>query len=102
MPDAINAMIELMEADPEKMKNRNAYNISAMSITPEDIAKSIRKVIPEFELTYHDDPMRQAIADSWPNSIDSSAAKKEWGFSPKYDLDSMTRDMIETIRKKQQ
>lgn len=101
MPDAINAMIKVMEADPTHMKNRNAYNISAMSITPGDIAASIRKIIPEFKLTYHDDKMRQAIADSWPDSIDSTAAKEEWGFSPKYSLDEMTKDMIETIRKKE-
>lgn len=100
MPDAIRAMINVMEADPKKLKNRNAFNITAMSITPEDIAASIRKIIPEFELTYHDDPMRQAIADSWPNSLDASAAKEEWGFSPQYDLDAMTKDMIECIRKK--
>lgn len=101
MPDAINAMIQLMEADPTQMKNRNAYNISAMSITPEDIAASIRKIIPEFELTYHDDKMRQAIADSWPDSISSMAAREEWGFAPKFSLDEMTKDMITTIRKKE-
>lgn len=101
MPDAIEAMIQLMEADPSKLKNRNAYNISAMSVTPEDIGASIRKIIPEFELTYCKDEMRQAIADSWPLSIDSTAAKEEWGFSPTFDLDSMTEDMISTIQKKQ-
>ncbi|PVX51891.1 nucleoside-diphosphate-sugar epimerase [Balneicella halophila] len=101
MPDAINAMIKIMEADPSKMKNRNAYNITAMSITPEDIAASIKKFMPEFELTYHEDHMRQAIADSWPDSIDASAAKEEWGFSPEYDLDAMTKDMLDTISKKQ-
>lgn len=101
MPDAINAMIELMEAEPSKMKNRNAYNITAMSITPEDIATSIRKIIPDFKLSYHEDAMRQGIADSWPDSLDASAAKEEWGFSTKFDLDNMTKDMIEAIRKKQ-
>lgn len=101
MPDAINAMIVLMEADADKMKNRNAYNITAMSITPEDIATSIRKHIPEFKLSYHEDKMRQTIADSWPDSLDASAAKEEWGFSTKFDLEAMTKDMIETIRKKQ-
>lgn len=101
MPDAIDAMIDLMEADASQMKNRNAYNITAMSITPEDIATSIRKFIPEFKLTYHEDHMRQAIADSWPDNIDPSAAKEEWGFAPKFDLDTMTKDMLEAIRKKQ-
>lgn len=100
MPDAINAMIELMEADPSKMKNRNSYNISAMSITPEDIATSIRKIIPNFELVYHKDEMRQAIADSWPDNIDSSVAKEEWNFHSEYDLDKMTEDMIRAIKQK--
>lgn len=100
MPDAINAMIELMEADPSKMKNRNSYNISAMSVTPEDIASSIRKIIPEFELVYHKDEMRQAIADSWPDNIDSTVAKEEWNFQAAYNLDKMTEDMIRAIRQK--
>ncbi len=101
MPDAINAMIKVMEADPKRMKNRNAYNITAMSITPEDIAASIRKIIPEFEISYHDDKMRQGIADSWPDNLDASAAKEEWDFSPEFDLDKMTQDMIAAIRKKE-
>ncbi len=101
MPDAIEAMIKIMEADPKRLKNRNAYNITAMSITPEDIAASIRKVIPEFEISYHEDKMRQGIADSWPDSLDASAAKEEWDFSPQFDLDRMTEDMIAAIRKKE-
>ncbi len=101
MPDAINAMIAVMEADSSKLKNRNAYNITAMSVTPEDIAKSIQKFLPDFKLEYNVDAMRQGIADSWPNSIDATAAKEEWGFEVKYTLDEMTKDMLESIKKKQ-
>ncbi len=98
MPDAINAMIAIMEADASKLKNRNAYNITAMSVTPEDIAASIQKVMPDFKMGYAVDPMKQGIADSWPNSIDATAAKEEWGFEVKYDLDAMTKDMLEAIK----
>lgn len=100
MPDAINAIIDLMEADPGKLKNRNAYNVTAMSFEPEEIAAEIRKHIPEFEMNYDVDPMRQAIADSWPNSIDPSAAIEEWGFKTEYDLGKMTTDMLEQLKKK--
>ncbi|WP_010531501.1 L-threonine 3-dehydrogenase [Lentibacillus jeotgali] len=100
MPDALNAIIKLMEADPDKLVHRNAYNISAISATPEDFTDAIRKHIPEFELTYDVDPVRQQIADSWPDSIDSSAAKEEWGFEAAYDIDRMTADMLAKIREK--
>ncbi|MGC9372894.1 MAG: NAD-dependent epimerase/dehydratase family protein [Thermovirgaceae bacterium] len=102
MPDALAAVVQLMEADPFRLVNRNAYNISAMSFAPEDIAESIRKVIPSFEIDYDVDPDRQAIADSWPNSLDCSAAEEEWDFSPAYDLDRMTRDMLEKLKDKVQ
>jgi len=98
MPDALNAIIDLMEANPDKLKHRNAFNVSAMSFEPEMLAASIRKYIPEFELDYDVDPVRQGIADSWPNSLDDTAAREEWGWSPKYDLDAMTKDMLENIR----
>ena len=98
MPDAIEAIIQLMEAPAEQLIHRNAFNISGMSVDPESIAASIRKVIPEFELTYDVDPVRQAIADSWPNSLDISCAQNEWHFAPKYDLDAMTRDMLEKVK----
>jgi nucleoside-diphosphate-sugar epimerase len=75
MPDAIDAIIQLMEADPSRLKHRNAFNITAMSFEPEQIAASIRKFIPEFEISYSVDPVRQGIANSWPNSIDASAAR---------------------------
>ena len=97
MPDALDATINLMEADPSKLSHRNAFNISAMSFDPEMLAASIRKVIPEFELNYDVDLERQKIADSWPNSLDDTAAREEWGWNPKYDLDKMTQDMLEKL-----
>jgi nucleoside-diphosphate-sugar epimerase len=100
MPDALEAIVKLMEADPSKLKHRSAFNISGMSFEPEGIAASIRKVIPNFELSYDVDPVRQAIADSWPDSLDCSAAREEWGFAPKFDLDAMTRDMLERVKGK--
>jgi nucleoside-diphosphate-sugar epimerase len=100
MPDALEAIVKLMEADPSKLKHRSAFNISAMSFDPEEIASSIKKLIPDFQLSYDVDPVRQAIADSWPDSLDCTAAREEWGFSPKFDLDTMTRDMLERVRQK--
>jgi len=100
MPDAIEGSIQLMEADPSKLIHRNAFNISAMSFTPAMITKAIQKYMPDFTITYDIDPVRQGIADSWPNSFDDSAARKEWGWNPKYDLDSMTKDMLDTLSKK--
>jgi len=100
MPDAIRAAIELMEADPSKLKHRNSFNIQAMSISPDDIFHSIRKVIPEFTVDYRVDPVRQKIADSWPRSLDDFAARKEWGWKPHYDLDAMSKDMIENLSEK--
>lgn len=100
MPDAINAIIQLIEASPDRLLHRNAFNVASMSFEPEMLAASIRKFIPEFELTYDVDPIRQSIADSWPNSLDDSAAKEEWDWNPKYDLDSMTKDMLEKLNVK--
>lgn len=100
MPDALNCIIKLMESDPEKLFHRNAYNVSAMSFSPNDIAAEIRKHIPDFEMDFNIDSMRQNIADSWPNSIDSSAAKAEWGFSTDFDLSSTTIDMLKRIEQK--
>ncbi|HHT20550.1 MAG TPA: NAD-dependent epimerase/dehydratase family protein [Tissierellia bacterium] len=98
MPDAVECVIDLMETDPSKLKHRNAFNVSAMSIDPEMLAAEIRQHIPEFVLDYEVDPVRQAIAESWPNSLDTSAAKEEWGFEPKFDLAAMTVDMIKGIK----
>lgn len=100
MPDALDAIIMLMEADVSRLKHRNAFNITAMSVEPEDIARSIANEIPEFTLTYEVDPVRQSIADSWPNSLDITCAVEEWGFHPNYDLNMMTKDMISHLRKK--
>ncbi|HSP48213.1 MAG TPA: L-threonine 3-dehydrogenase [Clostridiaceae bacterium] len=98
MPDALNAIVDLMEADASKLKHRNAFNIAAMSVDPEMIAASIRKFMPDFKLDYDVDPVRQGIAEGWPDSMDSSAASDEWGYKAEYDLDRMTQDMLEKIR----
>jgi nucleoside-diphosphate-sugar epimerase len=97
MDDAVDAIIKLMEADGVKLINRNAYNLSAMSIEPEMVKEAILEHYPNFELDYNVDPDRQAIADSWPDNIDVSCARAEWGFDPKYDLQSMTKIMLEAI-----
>jgi nucleoside-diphosphate-sugar epimerase len=97
MPDAIRAMIELMEADPSKLIHRNAFNITAMSLSPSLIADEIRKHIPEFTISYDVDPVRQSIADSWPNCMDDSAAREEWGWKPRYDLPRVTEEMIKVL-----
>lgn len=100
MPDAVQAIIDLMEADGSKLEHRNAFNVTAMSFEPEQIAASIRKHIPNFELSYDVDPVRQGIANSWPDAIDASAAKNEWGFKALFDLDAMTEDMLEKLTQK--
>jgi nucleoside-diphosphate-sugar epimerase len=100
MPDALRSAVELMEADPSKLIHRNCFNVTAMSFDPEIIAAAIRKHIPEFVLEYNVDPVKKAIADSWPNSMDDSAARNEWGWKPEYDLDGMTLDMIEKVSAK--
>jgi nucleoside-diphosphate-sugar epimerase len=94
MPDALQAIVTLMEADGTKLKHRNAFNVTAMSVEPQDIASAIRKHIPSFTIDYDVDPVRQAIAESWPNSIDASAAREEWGFRAEFDLENMTQDML--------
>jgi nucleoside-diphosphate-sugar epimerase len=102
MPDALNAIVGLMEADATKLVHRNAFNVTAMSFEPEQIAAEIRKHIPSFEMDYAVDPVRQGIANSWPNSIDPTAAKEEWGFNAKFDLEKMTVDMLEKLKDKLQ
>lgn len=98
MPDALDAIIDLMEADASKLIHRNAFNVTAMNFTPKEIYAEIKKHIPEFTMDYNVDPIRQSIADSWPNSLDDTEARKQWGWNPKYDLTSMTADMIEKLR----
>jgi nucleoside-diphosphate-sugar epimerase len=98
MPDALGALIQLMEADPKRLLHRNAFNVTAMNFTPEELAAAIRKHIPDFQMDYQIDPMRQKIADSWPDSLDDSAARAEWDWSPHFDLEAMTADMLENLR----
>jgi len=98
MPDAVRAVLELMDADPARLEHRNAFNLTAFSFTPEELAAEIQRHIPSFEISYEIDPVRQAIADSWPQSLDDSAARAEWGWKPEYDLPAMTADMLEQLR----
>ncbi|MCD6333541.1 MAG: L-threonine 3-dehydrogenase [Bacteroidales bacterium] len=98
MPDAIHAAIQLMEADPSKLKHRNSFNITAMSFDPEMIAAEIRKHIPDFKMDYRPDPVKVAIANSWPDRMDDSAARTEWGWDPEYDLERMTEEMLSTLQ----
>ncbi len=100
MPDALRAAIEIMEANPDKLVHRNSFNIASMSFDPEIIYNKIKEYRPEFKMTYELDPLRQSIADSWPDSLDDTCAREEWGWKPEYDLDSMTRDMLVNLEKK--
>ena len=98
MPDALNGSIKLMEADPSRLIHRNAFNIASMSFAPETIYEAIRREVPGFEMEYPPDPLKQRIADSWPDSMDDSCARQEWDWKPEYDLESMTRDMLAKLR----
>lgn len=97
MPDAVRAAMELMEADPDRLEHRNAFNVTAMQLTPARLGDAIRLRLPAFELGYDVDPVRQAIADSWPDRLDDSAARREWDWVPEYDLDSMVDDMLDHL-----
>jgi len=97
MPDALKAAMDIMEADTKPLLHRNAFNITAMSVTPEILAAEIRKHIPDFQITYEIDPVRQAIANSWPDKLDDTCARNEWGWAPDYDLCSMTADMLKNL-----
>lgn len=99
MPDCLKATIDLFQADKESLKHNSDFNVGAMSFSVTELAESIKKYMPDFEIDYKPD-FRQAIADSWPESIDDSAAREEWGWKPSYDLDAMTKDMLENIKKK--
>jgi len=98
MDDAIAATIQIMQSPKEQVKIRSSYNLAAMSFTPTEIAKEIKKHIPEFEITYHPD-FRQKIADSWPASIDDSAAREDWNWKHQFDISSMTKDMLDHLKK---
>lgn len=101
MPDAVRAIVQLMEADGSRLRHRNAFNVSAMSVDPEAIGHSIRRYVPHFLLRYQIDPVRQQIAEGWPDAIDVSAACEEWGFAPAYDLDRTTADMLQQLGERQ-
>jgi nucleoside-diphosphate-sugar epimerase len=101
MPDCLKSTIELLQADFSRLRRHCDYNVGAMSFSAGELAASIKKYIPEFEISYEPDS-RQAIADSWPNSIDDSAAREDWGWKPGYDLDAMTRDMLRAVGEKHQ
>lgn len=100
MPDALKAAIDIMQAKSRYLKHRNAFNVASMSFAPEELAAAIRKYIPDFKMRYEVDPVRQHIADSWPNSMDDTCARKEWGWAPSYSLDEMVKDMIDNLRQK--
>jgi nucleoside-diphosphate-sugar epimerase len=100
MPDAIRGTLELMAADPARLVHRNAFNLAAVNFTPAELATEIRKHLPDFRIEYEVDPVRQAIADSGPESLDDSAARAEWGWRPQYDLAAMTAEMLEKLRAK--
>ena len=100
MPDALRAAIEIMEANPERLIHRNSFNVTSMSFDPEIIYKKICEYVPDFKMEYKHDPLRQAIADSWPNSLDDTCAREEWDWKPQYDLDSMAVDMLKQLRLK--
>lgn len=100
MPDALKACVEIMEADPKKLIHRNSFNIASMSFDPEIIFNAIKKRIPDFTMDYKIDEVRLAIANSWPNSLDDTCAKQEWGWSPTWNLESMTDDMLKVIAEK--
>jgi threonine 3-dehydrogenase len=101
MSDAMDATVRLMEASSDKISVRTSYNLAGMSFSPKEISASIQKIIPGFEISYEPD-FRQAIADSWPQQIDDSLARQDWGWRPAYSLDKMTEEMISALRKKYQ
>lgn len=100
MPDALKAVRDLLDAEEEQLIHRNAFNITAMSFAPEELASEIKKYIPDFDFGYEVDPIKQAIAESWPESLDDSAARMEWGWQPIYNISTMTKDMIEKLSQK--
>ena len=100
MPDALDACVNLMEADPSRLIHRNGFNIAAMSFDPEGILAAIKKYKPEFQMEYKVEPLKQANADSWPNSLDDICARQEWDWKPKFNLDSMTQDMLAKLTTK--
>lgn len=100
MPDALRAAIELMEADASRLNHFNSFNVGALSFDPEEVAASIQKRLPGFKLEYDVNPLLQSIADSWPDDLDDTAAREEWDWVPKYNLDQMTNVMLDAITKR--
>ena len=100
MPDALRAAIMLMEADPSRLVHRNGFNVAAMSFDPEMIFNSIRQLKPDFEMVYDVDPLKQSIAESWPDMMDDSCARQEWGWHHEYNLPAMTKDMLEKLEER--
>jgi nucleoside-diphosphate-sugar epimerase len=99
MPDCIKATVDLMEADFGRLRHHGDFNVGAMSFSAGELAASIRKRVPDFDVVYEPD-YRQTIADSWPSSVDDSPARAEWGWAPEYDLEAMTDDMLARLRKR--
>ena len=97
MPDALKGAIDVMEADPSRLVHRNAFNIASLSCGPETVYQAIKKYKPDFEMVYDVDPLKQSIAESWPDRLDDTCAREEWDWCPRYDLDAMTRDMLEKL-----
>ena len=102
MPDALKACVELMEADPSRLIHRNSFNIASMSFTPEIIYAAIKEQMPSFTMDYNVDPVKEAIAESWPNRLDDTCAREEWGWKPAWDLKLMTTDMLRIISEKKE
>ncbi len=98
MPDCIKSIIDLAQADGSGLKHHADFNVGAVSFTPSEIAEAVAARVEGFEMDYKIDPMRQAIADSWPDSLDDTAAREEWGWTPSYDLDSMSDDMLKNLK----
>ena len=100
MPDAIKAIIDLAQADLARLQHHADFNVNSMSFTPAELADAIRRRVPEFTIDFEIDPLRQAIADSWPDSLDDSVARADWGWEPEYDIDSMVDDMLANLGEK--
>lgn len=100
MPDALRAIIQLMEADPDKLVHRNSFNITSMSFTPNQLFAEIKKHLPDATFDYNIDPIKDAISASWPNKLDDSCARKEWGWNPQWGIENMVEDMLKVIKTK--
>lgn len=100
MPDALNACVQLMEADPSRLIHRNGFNIASMSFEPDQIYQAIKAECPQFEMDYQVDALKQSIAESWPNSLDDTCARMEWDWKSEYDLQAMTKDMLKRLQEK--